>query len=213
LVYPQWDANLHLIKPIRLPVEWRRIASIDPAATGVTACVWLAISPKNDIYVYRVYYERDHIVSDHAKNILVRNAGDRISLWLLDPFWGVARNAENHKTGQDLYRASGIPVRLAPRAEDYGVNTLAEYLSATVDKTSTHPRIYFFEDLKQLKVEIEGYVWDFIQKGPSKGQSKDKPRKHNDHAINALQYALSLNPKGFRSTTPFTSNPANQSYT
>lgn len=201
LVYPQWDAKKHMIKPIRLPVDWRRIASIDPASTGVTACVWAAISPRNDVYIYRVYYERDQIVSDHVKNILVRNAGDRISIWLLDPFWGSARNAENHKTGQDLYRAAGIPVRLAPRAEDYGVNTLAEYLSATLDPAPRHGRIFIFDDLKVFQSEIENYVWDFVSRGPSKGTSKDKPLKRNDHAINATQYLLSLNPKGFHSTT------------
>ena len=213
LVYPQWDPKIHLVKPFRIPADWRRIASIDPAATGVTACVWLAISPRNDVYLYRLYYERDQIVSDHCKNILVRNSGDSVSLWLLDPFWGCARNAENHKTGQDLYRSGGIPVRLAPRAEDYGVNTMAEYLAASLDSSSRHPKFYVFDDIKQFQAEIENYVWDMIQKGPSKGQSKDKPRKQNDHAINATQYALSLNPKGFRTSgIPTVLNP-NNSYT
>ena len=215
LVYPQWDRNIHFIKPIRIPAEWRRIASIDPAATGVTACVWLAISPTNDVYLYRIYYEKDQIVSDHAKNILVRNGSDKIGLWLLDPFWGCARNAENHKTGQDLYRQSGIPVRLAPRAEDYGVNTLGEYLAASLDKSSRHPKLWVFNDLEQFAVEIEGYTWDTVQKGPSKGASKDKPKKGNDHLLNSCQYGLSLNPKGFRSAVYGTSaahNP-NLSYT
>jgi phage terminase large subunit-like protein len=215
LVYPQWNRSVHLVKPINLPRDWRRIASIDPAATGITACVWAAIHPNNDVYIYRVYYEKDLIVSDHAKNILVRNAGDPISLWLLDPFWGCARNAETHKTGQDLYRQAGLPVRLAPRAEDYGVNTLAEYLSATTEKTSRHPKLFVFDNdsCKPFISEIEGYTWDTIRKGPNKGLNKDKPRKGNDHAINATQYMLSLNPRGYRhSFTTATTNP-NLSYT
>lgn len=215
LVYPQWDRKLHLIKPRTIPSEWRRIASIDPAATGVTACIWIAIDPRNDVYVYRLYYEKDAIVSDHCKNIIVRNAGDPISVWLLDPFWGAARNAADHKTGQDLYKTGGLPVRLAPRAEDYGVNTLGEYLSATLDKTSRHPKLYVLDtmDLKPFVTELESYVWDFIQKGPQKGLSKDKPRKGNDHAINALQYALSLNPRGFKSVGSTSTVGPNNSYT
>lgn len=195
LVYPQWKPDIHMVKSFTIPREWRRIASIDPAATGITACVWAAIKPSGDIVVYKNYYESNKIVSEHAKDILVRNGGDPIDIWLIDPFWGAARNAENHKQGYQLYKEAGIPVRLAPRAEDYGRDTLAEYISASLDKTSRHAKIYFFDTLKDFQNEIEGYVWDTISKGPSKGLNKGKPLKRSDHLINALQYLVSLKPR------------------
>jgi phage terminase large subunit-like protein len=212
LVYTQWDRAKHILKKQTLPPEWRRIVSIDPAATGVTACSWLCISPRNDVYLYRVYYERDLIVSDHAKNILIRNAGDKIDTWIIDPFWGAARNAENHKQGYQLYREANIPVRLAPRAEDYGRETMREYLSATLDPSSRHPKFYVVGDVPEFTDEIENYVWDSYGKGPNKGLSKDKPMKRNDHCLNSVQYALSLNPKGRLGGSVGTYNAAN-SYT
>ena len=195
LVYPQWNPDVHFVKPFTIPGEWRRIVSIDPAATGITAAVWAAVKPNGDLLIYRIYYESNQIVSEHAKNILVRNGGDKIDIWLIDPFWGVARNAENHKQGYMLYKDAGIPVRLAPRAEDFGRDILAEYLSASLDKSSRHPKIYFFNSLREFQNEIEGYVWDTVSKGPMKGLNRGKPLKRSDHAINATQYLVSLKPR------------------
>lgn len=211
LVYPQWDSKIHMVKPFPIPREWRRIVSIDPAATGITAAVWGAVRPTGDIYLYKLYYEANKIVSDHAKNILVRNGGDPVDIWLIDPYWGAARNAETHKQGFQLYREAGVSVRLAPRAEDFGRDTLAEYLSASLDKSRRHPGIFVFDDLKQLQIEFEGYVWDLVSKGPMKGANKGKPLKRADHGINATQYLVSLNPKPKFNTKPEVA--AYQSYT
>lgn len=196
LVYGMWDRDKHVLKRQNLPSDWRRIISIDPAATGITAAVWAAISPRNDVYIYRLYYERDLIVSDHAKNILTRNSGDKIDTWIIDPFWGAARNAETHKQGYQLYRENGCPVRLAPRAEDYGRDVMSEYLAASLETTSRNPKLFIMAGLNEFVDEIEGYVWDSYGKGMLKGLSKDKPVKRNDHLINATQYLLSLRPKG-----------------
>jgi phage terminase large subunit-like protein len=211
LVYPQWDPKIHFIKPFTLPREWRRIVSIDPAATGVTAAVWAAIHPNGNIILYREYYESNKIVSDHAKDMLVRNGGDPIDIWLIDPFWGSARNAENHKQGYQLYKEAGLPVRLAPRAEDFGRDKFAEYLSASLDKTSRHPKFFAFETLKNLGNEMQAYVWDVVSKGPSKGLNRGKPMKRGDHLINATQYLCSLNPRP-KIARSDTANP-NLSYT
>jgi phage terminase large subunit-like protein len=211
LVYPQWDPKIHMVKPFNIPADWRRIVSIDPAATGTTAAVWAAVNDRSDVIIYRVYYEKNKVVSDHAKDMMIRNGRDRIDFWLIDPFWGAARNAENHKQGYQLYREAGIPVRLAPRAEDYGRDILAEYLTAALDKSSRHPKIVVFDTLKEFQNEIEAYVWDTVSRGPMKGNTKGKPLKRTDHLINAVQYLLCVRPR-----PKFLTSPAiapNSSYT
>jgi phage terminase large subunit-like protein len=212
LVFSQWNREKHVLNKQSLPAEWKRIVSIDPAATGVTACVWLAISPRNDVYLYRVYYEKDLIVSDHAKNIIVLTGSERIDQYLIDPWWASARNAETHKQGLTLYREAGIPVRMAPRAAEFSRDVMQEYLSATLEPNSRHPKFYVVGELPEFVSEIESYSWDFFGKGPMKGTSKDKPRKKDDHAINALEFALSLRPKGRSGSSSATYSP-NQSYT
>jgi phage terminase large subunit-like protein len=201
LVYNLWDRKKHCVKRSKIPKDWRRIVSIDPAATGTTAAIWAAVEPgTNNLHLYQEYYESNRIVSDHAKNILVRNGGDAVDVWLLDPKWASQRNNETHKTGLQLYRENGIPVRAAEiNYADYGLNAAREYFAATIDEAARHPKVFVFEDLENFIYEIEHYTWDFFQKGEQKGLSKDRPLKRNDHLQNAFQYLACMKPKARRS--------------
>lgn len=200
LVYNLWDEKKHVVDPFKIPRDWRRIVSIDPAATGTTAVIWAAVEPgTNNLYIYNEYYERDMVVSNHAKNILVRNGSDPIDIWLIDPKWGSQRNNETHKTGAQLYRENNIPVRLAEvNFEDYGLNASREYIAATGDPNARHPKVFVFRTLNHFRFEISHYVWDFFQRGEQKGLSKDKPLKRNDHLMNAFQYLCCLKPRAHK---------------
>jgi phage terminase large subunit-like protein len=196
LIYSMWKPAKHLISRYRLPSDIQRIVCLDPAATGTTAALWAAVNDKGDITLEDEYYERDKIVSDHAKGILLKNGGRRVDIWLIDPKWGTQRNAETHKQNMQLYRESGIPVRLAVVGEDYGMNASREYMNATLDESARHPKVYVFNDLHHFRFEVEHYVWAFFSKGESKGLSKDKPLKRNDHLLNCFQYIAAQRPRG-----------------
>lgn len=198
LVYNLWTPDKHLIKPIPIDQSWQRIVCIDPASTGVTAALWCAVHPNRDLYFYREYYQSDQVISEHAKNILVYNAGNQIDIWLLDPKFGAQRNPETHRTNLQLYRDAGIPARLASVDEDYGLNASLEYIAATTIPNSRHPKAYFFNDLESFKFEIERYHWDSYQKGPMKGLTKEKPQKRSDHLMNCFQYVCAQRPRGNR---------------
>lgn len=196
LVYYMWDRKKHISTSKGTPnPTWMRVVSIDPAATGTTAALWGAVDPSGNIHLYREYYEKDLVVSDHAKNILVRNKGETVDLWLLDPKWGQQRNAETHKTGQQLYRDAGIPVRLAEVGEDYGLNSSLEYMQASITEASRHPKVWVYPHLDNFLFEIEHYVYDRFAQGPLKGLSKEKPIKRNDHLMNAWQYLAACKPR------------------
>ena len=197
LVYPLWNRAKHVVPAFAIPRHWKRIVSIDPAATGVTAAIWIAVSDTGDLYAHREYYEREKIVSEHAKDIQIMCAGDPVDIWLLDPKWGSQRNAETHKSGAQLWREAGIPVRLPDVGTDYGLHISREYINATLEgPTARHPKFYIFEGMPNFEFEITHYTYDSFAKGENKGQSKEKPRKRHDHLLNAMQYAMTLRPKG-----------------
>jgi phage terminase large subunit-like protein len=191
LVYKVWSRATHLVQRRKIPREWYRIACIDPAPTGPTACAWVAVDPVGNQLIYDCYKRSNLNVSDHAKNILVQNAGEPVDLWLIDPKGGSQRNAETHRTPKDLYNDAGIPCRYANVNEDYGLLESFEYLKATGDTTARHPKVEVFRDLFQFTDEIETYVWDVFMSGANKGFSKDKPRKGNDDILNCWQYVCS----------------------
>ena len=199
LVYPHWTKATHILKSFPIPRHWTRVVSIDPAATGVTAGLWLAVNPEGDYFAFREYYERERTVSEHAKSLMMMMGGEPVDYWLLDPYWGGQRNAETHKTGAQLYRDAGIPVRLPDVGKDgYAVNVSREYIDATVNPGSRHPKFHIFEGLPNFEHEITHYTWDVFARGEQQGLSKDKPRKRNDHLMNAMQYAMCLRLKGGR---------------
>ena len=146
------------------------------------------------------------------------NAGEAIDIWLIDPRWGAQRNGETHKTGAKLYQENGIPVRLAPNiveSNGYGINPSIEYLNATLNPTSRHPKAVFF-NLPEVLDELDTYSWAFFSKGENKGRSKDKPMKGNDDLINCFQYICAFRPRarGARSTyIPDRENVRFNSYT
>jgi phage terminase large subunit-like protein len=196
LVYPDWNRDIHIVKPFSIPLHWQRIVSIDPAATGVTAAIWIAVDDKGNYWGYREYYEREKIVSEHAKGIKMLCMGEPVDIWLLDPKWGSQRNAETHKTGEQLWREAGIPVRLPKVGEDYGLHVSREYVNATITPNARHPQFHITTDLPNFAFEISHYTYDSFSKGENKGLSKDKPRKRHDHLMNAWQYASTLGLKG-----------------
>jgi phage terminase large subunit-like protein len=194
LVYPQWKRESFIRRDIAvIPPSWPRIVSIDPAATGTTAALWIAVDPQGNYYLYREYYQKDLIVSEHVKNILFMCAGEPIDWWLLDPYWGGQRNAETHKTGLQLYRDAGMLNIRLPRfdSDEYPLLASMEYFNATITPNPRHPKIFILEGLPNFEFEISHYVWDRFSKGEQKGLTKEKPRKRNDHLMNALQYACS----------------------
>lgn len=200
LVYNLWKPAIHMVDPVKIPRDWRRIVSIDPAATGTTAALWAAVEPgNNNLHLYREYYKSNKIVSEHAKDILLRNGGEPVDIWLLDPKWASQRNNETHKTGLQLYRECGIPVRPAAiEYEDYGLNAAREYIAASVDPNARHPKVFVHKGLANFKHEVEHYTWDFFARGDNKGLSKDKPLKRNDHLMNSFQYLCCLHPRAHK---------------
>lgn len=195
LVYPMWDAAKHIVRIPTVPRDWTRVVCIDPAPTGVTAAVWCAVDPEGNLLFYKEYYERDRIVSDHAKSLKIVNSGDPVDIWLIDPKGGSQRNAETHKNTAQLYREAGIPVRLAEVGEDYGRDVFREYLNATVTEGARHPKAWMTDQLPNARFEMEHYVYAQFTKGEMKGLSKERPVKRHDHAMNCMQYISALRPR------------------
>ncbi len=205
LVYPMLRRDVHFVRPEAPSRDLYRVACIDPAPTGPTACLWATIRLNDssnqlpgDITFTQEYKVSNEVVSEHAKNILAMNGGKPVDMWFIDPVGGNQRNPETHKTIAQLYRENGIPVRFPNLDEDFGRDVLAEYFNASLDKTSRQAKAYIADNLKQLEDELFGYVWDFYARGEKKGLSKEKPLKRNDHLINCAQYIAGMRLRGKR---------------
>ncbi len=67
--FPEFDRDKHTVEPFNIPTYWKRIMAFD-YGQDMTACLWGAISPDGEIYIYRELYEPNLIISEAAKAIL-----------------------------------------------------------------------------------------------------------------------------------------------
>ncbi len=74
-VFKEWREDRSVLSdfPI-LPASWRRAAAIDLGYDHPFVCLWGALSPDNELYVYDEYTARETHISVHASHIKSREA-------------------------------------------------------------------------------------------------------------------------------------------
>lgn len=202
VVYDGWDPAVHVIDPFEIPKDWKRLYSIDFGFTNPFACLWLAEDPDGRLYLYREIYKTRTMVRDHAREILWLSGAWNPQTMRAD--WDQPRAEprpwriiSDHDSGDraTIEDALGIETEPADKAVSPGIQAVALRLRPDTDNDG-RPRLFVFSaslvkpdpllvDAKKptrLAEEFDGYVWN-----PS---GKDEPLKNDDHALDALRYAV-----------------------
>jgi PBSX family phage terminase large subunit len=165
LVYPPPQ----VVDPFPVPPEWPRYAGLDLGYHNPTAAVLLARDPDGVWYAIREYYERERLLSDHARALLP---------WAKEE--GAIAFAGDPSAAQELaeLRRLGLPVVPAPRLPvRAGIDA--------VHRLVAEGRLKIFRGLTHLLDEWESYRWE------TRGEEVlDEPHKENDHLMDALRYAI-----------------------
>ena len=187
MVWP-YDPSLHLIDPIRIPPEWRRIKSIDFGFSNPASVLWLAQAPDGDIHIYKQIYKTGMLVSDLATAIKnqdkIEPAGSRCEAIIAD------HDAEDRAT----LEREGLRTRPAHKSVRPGLEAVSKRfvsrargrrilihrgsLSHPPDPSlvKAHKPTHLAEELLQYQLDSDG---------------KDGyPIKQNDHACDALRYGV-----------------------
>ena len=75
MVYDEWDDEVHVIDTFVPPSNWSAYRCMDHGRTNPTSCLWVAISPNNELFFYRELLRPDKLVSENAAEI-VRKSGN-----------------------------------------------------------------------------------------------------------------------------------------
>jgi len=165
LVFDEWNVEKHFIEPLweTPPHEYTLYRGVDHGVTNPTACVYLAVDDKMNIFMYREYYARGRLISENVQEI-VRLAGNRLKKLggevrcdrsgmifqrheevyttehphkqVLDPRSFATREPATGKMYGDLYRMAGLhTIRAAPGKFSYDwVPAVKELLRIDPDK-------------------------------------------------------------------------------
>ncbi len=105
--FTEFDRRIHISEPFEIPKSYRKYRTVDYGLDRL-ACLWIALSPEGDVYVYREYCESNLPISAAAKAILERTpAGEDIYATLAPPDL-FSRSQESGKSKATLFSEYGV---------------------------------------------------------------------------------------------------------
>lgn len=177
-VYPMFDQNVHVSRAE--PQLHSRWIGVDYGHTNPTCFLRLGVDGGGVVWVVDEYYHRADRTGAKSPREYARDlnafAGQDTGLVAIDP------SAEGFIL-QLREDAPNLRIRRADNSVTEGIQLVGSALSAGILKI--HPRC------KNLIRELSGYRWD--PKGQAAGV--DRPIKCDDHACDALRYALMAHKK------------------
>ena len=193
LIFKDYKRGVHCVERFAIPKTWTRLRGLDPGINNPTACVWVAISPDNDFYIYDEYYRTDTNIEENARNIKAQTGLDEVSATYIDPS-ACNRNPAHPelKSIRDEYIRFGIPTIPANNDVMFGINKVKSLFK--VNEKTGKPRLYIFKDCQATLRELARYRWDTHRHHAEEKNPKEKPKKVMDHCMDALRYIIAADP-------------------
>lgn len=203
MVYPTYNPAMHVIDPFDIPKDWAKLRAIDFGHRDPFVCLWGAVGPENEVYIYREYYNREGTsIREHANAIKEYSQRDgKIAKTVADP--------ESKQSIEDLCYER-IPCTQANNDRGAGRMKVTDYLTATPEgprpwslqgietNRVKWPRVYIFNTCKELTREFKFFRWK--ERGKIAVEGEKEKTEGEDHAMDALRYLLMERPSPFRFT-------------
>ena len=202
-VYTEFRRDTHVVKPFRIPDEWPKFIGLDQGFTNPTAGIFCAIDYDGAIWVYKEFYEREWIIPeivggrDDKPGLKELVGQDKIEGIWIDPSTKANRGKDSdYQTYLDHIPKdwSLIP---ANNEVSTGIDRVKSYLK--LSERTGKPRLYIFDTCTNLIDEMVKYRWKELAPGQAAtSNQKEEPVKKDDHAVDALRYAVMSRPEAPR---------------
>ncbi len=188
-VYDEFSRNIHVVKPFAIPTSWTRWVGADHGFRNPAAMVWLAKDYDDNIYVYREYYQSGRTIKEIVKDFVTENRGEKIDGIWIDPSTKADRGKESDFTTYLEYLPKEISLIGANNDVTVGIDQVKQLLK--VHPVTHKPQLFIFDTCPHLLEEIVSYKYEELTPGMEGIKNiKETPVKKNDHAIDALRYAV-----------------------
>ena len=198
--FPEFDRTKHVVEPFKIPNNWRRFRACDYGYGSYSAVVWIAITPSEQLVIYRELQVSKVLAVDLADRILQLEAEDgTIQYGVLDSsLWHKRGDTGPSLAEQMIVR--GCKWRPSDRSRGSriaGKNELHRRLQ--VDEYTEEPRLVIFNNCTNLISQLPSLPLD-------KKNSEDVDTNAMDHMYDALRYGIMTRPR----STIWDYNPVNQ---
>ena len=187
--FPEWNRQIHVVEPYNIPNSWTKFRACDYGYGSHTGVVWLAVTPSEQLVVYRELYASRVLATDLADMVLEAEQEDGTIRY------GVLDSSLWHKrgdTGPSLAEQMIIKgCRWSPSDRSKGSRIAGKneiHRRLQVDEFTEEPRIVFFNTCTNIISQLPSIPLD-------KNNSEDVDTKAEDHLYDALRYGVMTRPR------------------
>lgn len=199
-VYPEFRRDVHVVRPFRIPHDWRRDIRIDHGFRNPACVGFYATSPDGEVYLYKELYVREYLIEEIIKgskkegkkgilDIAVHT--EKFETAKIDPSVKATRGrrgGSEYDEYMEYWPKKFPPLQLAQNDVALGIQRVKSYLKI---QPNGKPLLYVFSTCTNTIEEFCSYQWE-EQTSASSGRKNEseKPRKVNDHAMDQLRYMI-----------------------
>jgi hypothetical protein len=191
-VFDEWRHARHVVKPFTLPESWKRYSGTDWGFAAPWCTLWLAVDEDGRVYVYRELYAAQVGETQQAQRIVEAEAGEQVAVRYADDAMWATRG--ELKSVADVYAENGCHLTKAGKGPDSRiarVQRMHTYLgeapacpSHRAQGWETCPKVHVFPVCANLIRTLPTLPH------PTTGNPEDVDTNAEDHAYDALTYAL-----------------------
>jgi phage terminase large subunit len=201
-IFSEFSRHIHVVKPFAIPQEWTKFVGADHGFRNPAAFIWCAVDYDGTIYAYKEWYHSEHTVKDivqgsdklGTRGIVDFNGRDKIEGVWIDPSTRANRGKDSDFQTYLDYLPKEWSLIPANNEVETGIDRIKSMLK--VNEKTERPRLYIFDTCTNLIEEISQYRYQELQPGQEANQNiKETPVKKDDHAVDALRYAIMSRPE------------------
>lgn len=187
--FPEWSRSIHVVEPYDIPNTWRRFRACDFGYSSFSAVVWFAVTPDEQLVIYRELYVSKMLATDLARTILDLEAEDGpITYGVLDSSCWHQRGQSGPSIAETMI-AAGCRWRPSDRsrgARVAGKNEVHRRLQ--VDEYTNEPRLVVFSNCVNTIAQLPVLQLD-------KNNIEDVNTHGEDHIYDAVRYGVMSRPR------------------
>ena len=175
--FSEFREEIHVCEPFRIPYEWRRYRTIDYGLDRL-ACLFVAVSPQGEAFVYREVCESDLTISAASEAIIsATEREEEIYATLAPPdLWN--RSQESGKSKAILFEEYGINFTKTSNDREAGWLAIKELLRLNANG---EPRLKIFSTCREIIKCLPALVRD--EKKPTDCASEPHELTHAPDAL------------------------------
>lgn len=186
-MFDEFKRHIHVIDPFPVPAHWPRFRAADWGYKSPACCLWFAVGPDGELYVYRELYVTNHTSVEFANKVLEMEEGENVRYGILDVSAWNQRGDTGPSIAEQMIQY-GCRWRPSDRSKNSRANGWMElHRRLRVDPETEEPSIFFFSNCINTIRTVPMVPID-------KNNPDDIDTDSEDHALDALRYGIMSRP-------------------